>query len=92
MFTSSDFPASSTINLDFADDFGMEAGVDIFAEFVSEANFSLQTDVSDNIITSFLAHEMDEQDIITDNFVLTNDLSLIFDNNLNLVVGVPFNG
>ena len=89
-FPASIFPASSAIVLDFKDDFGLDNGVDYFMEFTSTANLSLQTDGSGNIISSFSAHLMDEQDIITDNFILSNDLSLIFDNDLNLVVGTPF--
>ncbi len=89
-FPASNFPASSAIVLDFNDDFGLNNGVDYFMEFTSTANLSLQTDATGNIILSFFAHLMDEQDIITDNFILSNDLSLIFDNDLNLVVGTPF--
>lgn len=89
-YVAADFPANTLVDLDFNDDFGIENDEDIFLEFTSDSNFSLQVDASANIIMSFDAHEMKEADIIIDNWTLANDLSLTFSNELELTVGNNF--
>lgn len=67
-------------------DFGFENIENIFFEFVSANTISLATNVSGDVITSQDGHVLSELDIMLDEFVLANDLSLTFDNDLNFVV------
>ena len=82
----SSFVASSPVTIIYDSDFGFENAVNIFFEFKSDSNFSLTTNASSQIITTQNGHTLAELDIILDEFVIANDLSLTFDNDLNFVV------
>ena len=78
--------ANTPLVIVYDSDFGFENATDIFFEFISSASISLDTNVGGNVITTQNGHELDELDIILDELVLANDLSLTFDNGLNFVV------
>lgn len=86
MLPPSAMPASQNFTIVYDSDFGFERVEDIFFEFVSENTISLAINLSGDIITSQDGHVLDELDIILDELVLSNDLAITFDNNLNLVV------
>jgi len=78
--------ANTTLTIVYDSDFGFENATNIFFEFKSAANISLDLNAGGNVITTQNGHELAELDNILDEFVLANDLSLTFDNNLNVVV------
>lgn len=83
-------PASTTFTITYEDDFGFENATNIFFEFVSTANISLATNASNQVITTQNGHNLDELDIILDELVLANDLSLTFSNELGFAVNNRF--
>jgi len=78
--------ANQPLVIIFDSDFGFENDQNIFFEFISQQNIALKTNAGGNVITTHNGHTLDELDIILDEFVLANDLSLTFDNNLNFTV------
>jgi len=78
--------ANSPLLIVYDSDFGFENATDIFFQFTSSANISLELNAGGDVITTQNGHELAELDVILDEFVLANDLSLTFDNNLNVVV------
>ena len=86
MLPASEMPANQSFTIVYDSDFGFEQVENIFFEFISENQISLSTNLAGDVITSQDGHVLDELDIILDELVLSNDLSLTFDNNLNLVV------
>lgn len=82
----SKMPASSTLVITYDNDFGFQNAENIFLEFVSAANISLETNVGGDVIYTQNGHTLAELDIIMDELLLTNDLSMVFDNNLGFVV------
>lgn len=89
-FPSSVMPANTTFTIVYEDDFGFENIPTIFVEFVSSNNISLATNAAGEIITTQNGHILDELDIILDELILDNDLSIIFDNDLNFIVSNRF--
>ena len=89
-YSPSIFVANQPVTINFKDDFGIDGDQTYFMEFESSTLFSLQTDVSDNIIMSFLAHELAEQDLVSSGLILAEDLSLTFTNQAELVYGNQF--
>lgn len=83
--------ANTPLTIVYDSDFGFENATNIFFEFISTANISLDTNAGGNVITTQNGHTIDELDILLDEMVLANDLSLTFDNNLNFVVHNRFN-
>lgn len=84
------FTANQPITIDFKDDFGFDEGGNFFMEFKSDTAFSLRTDGFGNVVTNFDVHDLKEIEILTDDLVLTNDLDLVFDNDLNpMQIGTP---
>ncbi len=83
-------PASTTFTISYPDDFGFENEVNIFFEFLSVSPFSLVTNALGQVITTQNGHVLDELDIILDELVVANDLSLTFDNVLGFVVNNRF--
>jgi len=83
---SSIMPASTTFTITYIDDFGFENATNIFFEFASAENISLVTNTSGQVITTQNGHILDELDIILDELVLANDLSLTFSNDLGFAV------
>lgn len=79
------------ITIVFDSDFGFENATNIFFEFTSTANISLTKNATGNIITTQNGHTLDELDVMLDEFVLSSDLSFIFDSNLNFVIHNRFN-
>jgi len=77
--------ADTAFTVEFDDDLGFEAGVNVFFEFVSEENISLRTNAAGEIITTQNGHVQNHLDMILDELVVTNDLSLTFDNSLGLI-------
>lgn len=86
MLSASEMPAGQPFTIVYDSDFGFENVVTIFFEFVSANNISLEINFAGDVITSQDGHILDELDIMLDEFVLANDLSLVFDNNLNITV------
>lgn len=86
MLPPSEMPASQPFTIVYDSDFGFEKVEDIFFEFVSESPISLSINSDTNIITSQDGHVLAELDIMLDELVLSNDLAITFDSNLNLVV------
>ena len=86
----SQLPASSAFTIVFDSDFGFENAQNIFFELVSANTISLATNAAGEIITSQNGHTLDELDVILDEFILTNDLSITFDNSLGVVVNNRF--
>jgi len=78
--------ASTPLVIVYDSDFGFENATQIFFEFKSSANISLEKNSAGNVITTQNGHELTELDNILDEFVLANDLGITFDNNLNVVV------
>jgi len=80
------FPASTPVVIDLNSNIGFSTQhVNIFMEFVSATNLSLQTDASDMVVMSANAQELQTRDLFYDDLALGNDLSLIFANDLSLV-------
>lgn len=84
-------PANTTFTVIFDDDFGFENAEDIFIEFLSQGQISLATNAAGDIITTQNGHILAELDMVLDELVLANDLSFVFDNDLNFVVHNRFN-
>lgn len=82
----SDMIAGQPLTIVYDSDFGFETVQTIFFEFISDNNISLETNAGGDVITSQDGHILAELDIMLDEFVLANDLSLVFDNDLNIVV------
>jgi len=78
--------ASQPLIIVYDSDFGFEDIQNIFFEFVSANNISLATNAAGDVITSQDGHTLSGLDIILDEFVLANDLSLTLDNDLNFVI------
>ncbi len=79
-------PAGTTFTTVFDDDFGFENAQSIFVEFFSVNNISLVTNASGEVITTQNGHVQAELDIVLQELILDNDLSLCFDNNLDLAI------
>lgn len=74
--------------VEMGSDFGFSSEqVDIFIEMSSAANFSLQRNAaaSPNVITRFKTQELKKIDLIMDELVLSNELDITIDNDLNFV-------
>lgn len=84
------FPANTPITITYEDDFGFENAQDIFLEYTSPNTISLVTNASGEILMDQDGHDLDELDILMDELVLTNDLSLTFDNNLGFITNNRF--
>ena len=82
--------ANTSFTITYEDDFGFENAQNIFFEYVSANSISMQTNASGNVITTQNGHTFDELDIILDEFVLSDDLSLLFTNDLGFVVHERF--
>lgn len=78
--------ANTPLVIVYDSDFGFENATNIFFEFKSNGNMTLETNSGGNVITTQNGHELEELDNILDEFVLANDLRITFDNNLNVVV------
>ena len=83
---SSTMPADTDFTITYDSDFGFRSGDDVFVEFVSDEDISLATNTDGDVITSQDGHALNQLDIMLDEFVLGNDLSIAFDNDLNVVV------
>jgi len=83
-------PASTAFTIVYEDDFGFENAENIFFEFTSTQPISLTTNAAGQVITTQNGHSLDELDIVLDELVLTNDLSLTFDNDLGFIVNNRF--
>ncbi len=90
MLAPSEMVADQPFTIIYDSDFGFEKIEDIFFEFVSGNTISLATNAGGDVITSQDGHVLAELDIILDELVLANDLSLTFDNDLNFVVSNRF--
>lgn len=91
-FGSSEFTASQPWPVDFSDSFGFDGIGSYYLEFTSSSNMSFQTDAFNILVSTFSRHLLKQQTVMTtDDLILSNDLSFLFDNNLDLVVAVPFN-
>ena len=77
------FPANSPVVINFNDDFGFEDSGNILMQFSSSTAFSMQTDNSGNIITSFDAHNLMELMVVESDIVLDEELNFYFDTNLD---------
>jgi len=78
--------ANTPLVVDFGSNFGFsEQNINIFIELSSTNNFSLKTDSGGNVITSFLTQELKQLDIVMDELVLAEDLSLTFTNQLDFI-------
>ncbi|MEE8234215.1 MAG: hypothetical protein V3R41_06010 [Gammaproteobacteria bacterium] len=86
----SDMVANQPLVIDYKEDFGFEGDTDIFQEFVSSSNISLKTDAGGDILTTHIGHEMKELDMVLEELVLTNDLSITFGNDLAFVTNNRF--
>ena len=86
----SDFVADQPLIITYDSDFGFENIQTVFFEFTSDSDISLSTNAGGDVITSQVGHTLAELDIILDELVLANDLSLTFDNDLNFVVNNRF--
>lgn len=88
----SDFTANLPVLVEFDSDIGFsENHLNIFIEMVCVNSFSLKTDISGNIITEFETQALETRDLVYEDLVLGNDLSITFDNNLNFVFHQQFN-
>lgn len=86
----SQFIANQPLIIDYGDDFGFEGGISIFQEFTSTDPFSLKTNSSGDIITIHTGHELSETDVVLNEFILSNDLDIVFNNSLELVTSNRF--
>lgn len=77
--------ANQPLVIIYDSDFGFENEADIFFEFTSTSNISLKTNGDGDIITVQDGHTLSELDILVDELILGNDLSITFDNELHLV-------
>ncbi len=87
----SEFVANQPLIINYEDDFGFEANEDIYVEFVSDLNISLQTDIGGNIITSHLGHILVEVEAITEDILITGDAGIVVSNALSFVTFNVFN-
>jgi len=85
----SQMPASSLLELKFDEDFGLE-GSGIVQTFTSDNLFSLSRNAANDIITRHDGFPKSTVDIILEEFVVTDDLSIVFDNNASFVVNNRF--
>lgn len=81
----SELVAETSFVFDFDSDFGLNAGDDIFLELTSDTSFSMKTDVSGNLLTTYSAQELVVTDMILDELVLTENLDLVFTNDGSFV-------
>jgi len=82
----SDFVASMPVEVIFNDSFGSGEGQNFFIEFESAGVFSLQTDISTNIITTFSGHELRTLEILALNMIMKNDAGQVVKNDGNFVL------
>lgn len=82
----SDFIANTPVVIEYNSDIGFMGPGNIFIEMVSENDFSLETNMDGDILTSLSSQELKTVDLVTQNMVLAEDLSLIFDNDLDITV------
>ena len=85
----SQMPASTLLELDFDEEFGL-GGSGIVQNFTSANTISLRENVSGDIVTRHDGFPQSTQDIILEEFVLSDDLSLVFDNDGSFVVNNRF--
>jgi len=86
----SDLAANTTLTIDYDEDFGLDAGVSYFMEFTSTASFSLETDISGNIITTHTGHELSELNGVSENLVFNEALGHILNESLDPVYTEQF--
>lgn len=85
----SQMPASTLLELDFTEEFGL-GGSGIVQTFTSDNDISLRENVSGDIVTRHDGFPQSTQDIILEEFVVTDDLSIVFDDNASFVVNNRF--
>lgn len=78
--------ASMPLDIIYDSDFGFKTIENIFFEFVSTANISLEINAGGDVITSQDGHVLDEIDVILDEFTFSNELDLTLDNELNFCI------
>lgn len=86
----SDLLANQTLTIDYDEDLGFESGQNVFQEFTSTANFSLKIDSGGNPLTTHNGHETGELTVFTENFMLDEDLGLMFDLDLGPMFSIQF--
>ncbi len=87
-YSPSIFIANQQTILEFMDSFGFDDGGSFYQEITSPVAFSLQTDVSGNIVTEYDAHDLTEISVVTSNRVFNEILGEVLNENLEPV----FNG
>lgn len=80
---SDELVANTTLEINYDNDLGFEAGSPVFMEFTSNEPFSLKTDASGNPLTKHEAHELNEIGVFTENIMYDTDLNQMLDQNLN---------
>ena len=85
-----DLVATSPLVIDYKSAFGFDSAANIFMELTSASNFSLQTDVGGNLVTTHFAYEIKEIDSLADELVLSNDLGICFSNAGQFVIRDQF--
>ena len=84
-FPTSEFPSSSDVEIDLDTGLGFEQGDEIFFTFSSDANFSLLGTVTDIPYLAIDSQLLDSLDVVTENFVVNNNLEHVFSNDLSIV-------
>ena len=79
-----DWSASSPLILQFDEDIGFGESP-FFVELTSTTPFSLQTDSGANIITTLIGQKLFNVELLTNDFILNNDLGFVFNNDLDMV-------
>ena len=88
-------PPSTMLNgqplvIEYGEDFGFDGAVSIFLEFVSANSMALQTNVDGDLITQHVGHELQDLDILLEEFILTKNLDFIFTNSLDFMYPLRF--
>lgn len=78
--------AGEPLVITYDSDFGFENDHEIFFEFISTSNIALKTNAAGNVLTVHNGHTLEELDVVLDELILANDLSITFDNDLHLVI------
>lgn len=86
------FPANSDISIDMGVGLGFNAGAEVFFSFTSISNISLLGDISDLPFITIDTQLSGFQSVLTENFVIDNELNMAFGNDLNPIYPNQFNG
>lgn len=83
-FPASDFPAETSVPIDFGSAFGFsDMHADIFVEFITDTSFTLKTDVSGDILITLNSQQLETRDLLYDDLIFTESLGLVLTSDLN---------